>query len=214
MTLTFLVLTALVAIGDWAAVGYRYFRLEYLLKPLTLVLLVVAAAGAALGPGHWWVVAALACCLLGDIALLGERDSAPDRRFLAGAAAFGLGHASYLVAFSRHGLHPPYAVAGILVVAGAAGLVLGPVLSGARARAGRPLAAALGGYAALLGAMTVLAVATGSVATALGGVLFLVSDAVLAHDRFVRRLRHGPLAVIVTYHVAQLLIVIGLVTHW
>jgi uncharacterized membrane protein YhhN len=52
------------------------------------------------------------------------------------------------------------------------------------------------------------------VATAAGGVLFLASDTVLAHDRFVRRLHPGPLAVIVSYHLAQLLIVIGLIRHW
>jgi uncharacterized membrane protein YhhN len=58
--------------------------------------------------------------------------------------------------------------------------------------------------------MAVFAVGTGAIATALGGLLFLASDTALAYDRFVRRVPHGPLLVIVSYHLAQLLIVIGL----
>lgn len=210
MALTFLVLTGLAAIGDWAAVARRYFRIEYLLKPLTLAFLAVAAASADLGPGHWWIVAGLGFGLVGDIALLGAGDRT-GAAFLTGLAAFGLGHVCYLIGFGRHGLHLLYALAGVLVVAGVAGLVLPAVLRAARTHSG--LVAPLAGYCALLGAMTVLAVATGSIATAIGGVLFLVSDAVLAHDRFVRRLPRGPLTVITTYHVGQFLVVAGLVEH-
>lgn len=54
----------------------------------------------------------------------------------------------------------------------------------------------------------VLATATGA-----GGLLFLASDTVLAHERFVRKIPHGPPVVLVTYHLAQLLIVIGLIEH-
>ncbi len=213
MPLTFLVLAAAVAVGDWAAVARRYFRLEYLLKPLTLALLVVATVTADLGPAHGWVVGALVCGLLGDIGLLISRDDRADAGFVLGLAAFLIGHLFYLVAFARHGLHGLFALAGVLIVGGAAALALTPVLRGVRNRAGQELAVVVGGYSAVLGAMAVLAVATASPLTALGGLLFLASDTVLAYDRFVRRLRHGPVYVIVTYHLAQLLIVIGLIRH-
>ena len=192
MSLTFLVLAAVAAIGDWAAVARRYFRVEYLLKPLTLLFLIVAAATADLGPGQAWVVAALVCGLLGDLGLLVSLDGEADPPFVLGLAAFLIGHLFYIVAFARHGLHWLFAVAGLLVVAGAAGLVLMPVLRGVREHAGQELAVVVGGYSAVLGAMTVLAVSTGSPLTALGGVLFLASDTVLAYDRFVRMLRRGP----------------------
>ena len=213
MSLTFLVLAAVAAVGDWAAVARRYFRVEYLLKPLTLVFLIAAAATADLGPGQAWVVAALVCGLLGDLGLLISLDGEADPPFVLGLAAFLIGHLFYIVAFARHGLHWLFAVAGLLVVAGAAGLVLMPVLRGVRKHAGQELAAIVGGYSAVLGAMTVLAVSTGSPLTALGGALFLASDTVLAYDRFVRMLRRGPVLVIVSYHLAQLLIVIGLIKH-
>lgn len=212
MPLTFLVLTAVAAVGDWAAVARRYFRLEFVLKPLTLVLLILAAGTADLGPAQGWVVGALILGLLGDVALLFSR-AGTDTGFVLGLAAFLVGHLLYLVAFSRHGLHPLFAIAGVLIVAGAAWLALPPVLRGARVQAGPEFALVVGGYAVVLAAAAVLAVATGSTLTAVGGLLFLASDLVLARDRFVRMLRRGPVLVIVTYHLAQLLIVIGLIEH-
>jgi uncharacterized membrane protein YhhN len=213
VSLTFLILAAVAAVGDWVAVGKRYFRLEFLLKPLTLALLVVAATTADLGPGQAFVVGALILGLLGDIGLMLSRGPDADPPFVLGLAAFLIGHLFYLVAFSRHGLHWLFAIAGLLVVGGVAALTLAPVLRGVGERAGQELAVVVGGYSAVLGAMAVLAVATGSVTTAIGGLLFLVSDVALARDRFVQPLVRGPLLVIVTYHLAQLLIVIGLIKH-
>jgi uncharacterized membrane protein YhhN len=56
----------------------------------------------------------------------------------------------------------------------------------------------------------VLGVGTSAIATAVGGILFLASDSLIAWERFVRRVPQGPLAVIVSYHLAQALILIGL----
>jgi hypothetical protein len=63
----------------------------------------------------------------------------------------------------------------------------------------------------VLGAMAVLAVGTKSVLTAIGGLLFLGSDTVLAWERFVKPIRGGPVIVIVSYHLAQALIILGLI---
>ena len=65
-------------------------------------------------------------------------------------------------------------------------------------------------YAVIIGLMAVLGWATGHLVVAIGGTLFLVSDAVLAYNRFERQLVHGRLIVMVTYHLAQFLIVWGL----
>jgi uncharacterized membrane protein YhhN len=66
-------------------------------------------------------------------------------------------------------------------------------------------------YAGVLAAMAVLAVGTASVLTGIGGLLFLASDTLLAEDRFVRPRRYGDVLVIVTYHLAQGLILAGLI---
>ena len=57
----------------------------------------------------------------------------------------------------------------------------------------------------VIGVMVVAAWATGHPLVALGATVFMVSDAVLALDRFVRARRFGSLAVMVTYHVGQVL---------
>lgn len=210
MTVALLILTGLVAVGDWFAVQRRLRHLEYVAKPLTLVLLIAATGFADLGAAKPWVLAALVLGLLGDIALLTAREGEPDPPFLIGLGSFLLGHLAYLVAFTRHGLHGLQLIAGALVVAGTAALVLPRVLRGTVAGGGRALTALVGVYAAVLGAMTVLGVGTAAIPTAIGVLLFLLSDTTLAWGRFVQPLRRGPVIVIVTYHLAQLLVVVGL----
>jgi uncharacterized membrane protein YhhN len=184
VTVTLLVVAAALAVGDWVAVAQRLFRVEYLLKPATLAVLIGAASTADLAPAvKPWVIVALVCGLLGDIGLMLSADEDADPPFLAGA----------------------------LVVIGVAALALPRVLRGATRAAGRPFGYVVAGYAAVLAAMAVLAVGTGQVATAIGGVLFLASDALIAHDRFVARVWRGPLLVIISYHLAQFLILIGLI---
>jgi uncharacterized membrane protein YhhN len=213
VTVTLFVLTGLVAVGDWAAVERRLTRLEYLLKPLTLVLLIAAAATADLPVVKGWVIAALAFGLLGDVGLMLSNKAAakPDLPFMLGLGSFLIGHVCYLAAFARYGVHGLDVLAGVLVVAGAAVLALPKVLSGARTLGGPELMAVVAVYAAMLSAMAVLAVGTAAIATALGGLLFLGSDMIIAQERFVARIPRGPLLVIVTYHLAQVLIVVGLV---
>ena len=200
----------MVAIGDWVAVQLRLFRIEYVLKPATVVLLIAATAISDLGDPKPWVIGALAFGLVGDVGLM-LSVGRTDPPFLAGLGAFLIGHIWYLVAFAVAGLRGLHLLAGLLIVAGMAGLLLPRVLRGAARVAGRSLATMVGCYATVLSTMTVLAVGTGLIETAIGGVLFLVSDTLIAQDRFVARVRHGPLLVIVTYHAAQFLIVFGLI---
>jgi len=212
VTVGLLVAAALVAALDWVAVDQRFFRIEYVAKPLTLALLVAAAATGTLGAPGPWVVAALACGLVGDIALLAadEHSAAVQPPFVAGLAAFLVGHACYVVAFLRAGVSGLDLLAGALVAAGIATLALPAVLRGAARAAGTQFAAVVAVYAAALAAVAALGVGTGSVITAVGAQLFLVSDVVLAREKFVARVPRGPLAVAVTYHLGQGLILIGL----
>ena len=211
MTVTFLVLTGCAAVLDWAAVQLRLFRIEYVFKPATLVLLIAAAAVADLGPAQPWVLVGLALGLAGDIALMLSNKDKTDLPFLLGLGSFLVGHGAYIVGFVRQGVRAIDVLAGLLVVLGLFALVLPTVLRGAAARAGRAFAALVGLYAAAVGAMTVTAIGTGLIAPAIGGVLFALSDTTLGYQRFVQKVKHGDLFVIVTYHVAQYLFVVGLI---
>lgn len=217
MTVAFLILAGVAAVGDSLAVGRRMRRLEYALKPLVLLLLIGAACFADLGASKPWVLAALLLGLAGDVALLlRPEERAPvhgsaELPFLIGLGAFLLGHLAYLVAFVRHGLHVIPLFAGVLVVLGTAVLALPRVLPGADRQGGRRMAALVGAYAAVLGAMTVLGFGTAALATGIGALLLLASDVTLAWGRYVQPLLRGPVIVAVTYHLAQLLIVVGLI---
>lgn len=213
MTVVLLALTGAVAVSDWCAVGRRLFRLEYVLKPLTMAVLIAAAASADMPVVKVWIIAALAFGLLGDVGLMlsNKGASKPDLPFMLGLGSFLVGHICYLAAFARYGIHGKAIIAGALIVVGAAVVTLPRVLAGAQRAGGRELAAVVSLYAAALSAMAVLAVGTSIVATAIGGLLFLASDMLIAIERFVTKLRFGSLAVIVTYHAAQVLIVVGLI---
>jgi len=209
VTATLLVIAGMLAVGDWVAVHQRLTHLEYLLKPGTMLVLIAGACVADLGDIKPWVVAGLVLGLLGDVGLM-LSDGSTDPPFLAGLGSFLFGHVCYVIAFVGAGLHGLATIAGLLVTGGIAGLALPAVLRGAARSAGPVFAGIVGGYAAMLATMTVLGFGTAITATAVGAASFLCSDTLIARDRFVAHIPHGKVLIIVTYHLAQFLILIGL----
>jgi uncharacterized membrane protein YhhN len=204
--------TVVVAIGDWLAVRGRYFHLEYLLKPTTLVLLIWSAASSDLPGTKLWVLAALVLSLAGDVALMGSPDRAGriDAWFLGGLSMFLFAHICYIGAFAAHGVHGGYIAVGAVIAAVVAAITLPRIVTAAHRTGGPPLASSVIGYAFVLGGMVAFAVGTTAELTAVGGVLFLASDTVLAWRRMVGPVPNGPVTVAVTYHLAQLCLVLGL----
>lgn len=213
MTALLYLCTVVVAIGDWLAVRGRYFHLEYLLKPATLILLILSAASSDLPGTKAWVLAALILSLVGDVALMLSPDQAGriDPLFLGGLAAFLLAHICYIGAFAAHGLHGGYIAVGAVIAAVVAVVALPRIVTAAHRIGGTALASTVIGYALVLGVMVAFAVGTTAELTAVGGVLFLASDTLLAWGRMVRPVPSGPVTVAVTYHFAQLCLVLGLI---
>ena len=58
--------------------------------------------------------------------------------------------------------------------------------------------------------MVLTATGTPHLAAALGAMTFAVSDWLIGHDRFVGPGLGGPVAVMVTYHIGQALLILGL----
>jgi uncharacterized membrane protein YhhN len=124
-----------------------------------------------------------------------------------------MAHVAFVVAFTRLGLPPvELGLGGLAVVVGLVAVVGRRVVPAARREGGWALGGAVAAYMGVIGLMVVAAWATGHVLVALGASVFMVSDAVLAMDRFVRERRFGPVAVMVTYHLAQVLLVVGVLT--
>lgn len=203
-----LAVAAAAAAVDWWAVQRARRPLEHLAKPATLAALVLAAV--ALDPAdpaqRAWFVAGLVASLAGDVLLMvDERRLGPVDTFTAGLGAFLLGHVAYIVGFAVHGYDVTPAV--VLVVAP---LAIGPrIVRGARPHG---MALPVGLYIAVIAAMFASALASGSATAALGAALFVASDAMIGWSRFVRAFAGHRLAIIITYHVAQALLVVNLTT--
>ena len=134
------------------------------------------AAGAVAGGAPGAVVAGLALGAAGDLALARPGD----RAFLAGMAAFGLGHLAYALAFWTGAPGPWWAVAAVLALAASTEVWLLPRVPG-------PLRLPVRVYAGLIAVMGVAALCQPWGATLVGAALFLLSDTLLAWDRFVAR---------------------------
>jgi uncharacterized membrane protein YhhN len=211
VVVTLAVLTGLVAVANWYAVGSRRARVERWTKPLTMAALIATALAADAGgsaAGRWLLVA-LVFGLLGDVALLGDTT----RRFLAGVAAFLIGHLGYVACFVALGLPSPgwaWAVVAILL---AVLVVTRDVVPAAYRLAGAAVAAPVAVYSLVIAAMLVLAWLTGHGPIAAGASVFVVSDSIigLSLGRFGFRGPSGRthVAIMVTYHLGQALIAIG-----
>jgi uncharacterized membrane protein YhhN len=204
------VVTAGLFAADWWAVWHQRHDVERLAKPAAMVglLSVALLAGATDSTAGRWLVLALLLGLVGDVFLLEDTSN----RFVGGLAAFLVGHLAYVASFLTVGLdRPALGWLGVLVLLVA--LVVGRrILPGAVTDGGVGLGVAVGVYMAVIGAMAVTGWATGRPLVGLGATLFVVSDTVLAMGRFVQPRRWTSVVVMVTYHLAQALIVAGLLT--
>ena len=228
MSVTLTLLTLVVAFADWIAVSRRAMdpawvaarRAEYVAKPLTMVFLVAAAL--AIADAHHCsaylvvtMVAALVLSLAGDVFLMLPEDSpATERNFVFGLGAFLLAHVAYIAAFVRLHAHAGYAISFVLtglVLAGAMFATVGLPIRRAAAEEDEALAVPVLAYVTVISLMVVAAWWTGDMRIIPGALLFAASDAMIGWTRFVRRDWELDVPIIVTYHLAQILLVLGLV---
>ncbi len=200
-------LPAMLAVVDWYAVARGDRRTELWAKPATLVALigVAAALGAAGSTAGIWLLVALAFGLLGDVMLLGDSTA----RFQAGLAAFLVGHLAYVFCFAALGLDQwSWFYLGVVVMV-AALVATRQVLPTVHRSDGPALSVPVAVYMVVISAMTLTAWLTGEWLVALGATVFVASDATLAFNRFVLSLSWARVAIMVTYHLGQALIVLG-----
>jgi alkylglycerol monooxygenase len=212
-----LAIAAVAAAVDWWAVWAETPRArlaERVAKPTALLALIgVAVVARPATPSvEPWLLLALLGSLAGDVLLL------PPGRLVPGLVAFLLAHVAYIAALSQLPSSPAGLALGVvvgLVVVASVGRRL--VRAASRQGMGVPVAAYLG----VISLMAVAATGTLLPTAALGAWLFVGSDSMLGWGEFVvaggpdGRSRGGQrlrLAVIATYHLAQALLVVTLVT--
>ncbi len=202
-----IVMSALAAIIG-ATLDGPWLWLHYIGKPLTTLLILWLALSAQPAVDARYrraVLAGLVLSLIGDVFLM-----LPGDRFVPGLAAFLLAHVCYIVAFAPGSGAKARAVA-FVVVAAVAGGNLAVLLP----RVDEALRIPVLAYVAVLATMAGFALAriwTPAVAQALprsarlaaiGAILFLVSDSLLAWDRFAGGVPARALLVLGTYYAAQ-----------
>lgn len=149
------------------------------------------------------LMAGLACSLVGDVFLM-----LPGNFFIPGLVSFLLAHLCYIVLFRRDAPWSPsrIALAATLGLAGAMFAYLLPTLPGALRL---PVAA----YAIVIALMAAQAIGraivhrdAASAAVAAGAMVFMLSDTLLAINRFSNPLPMAQFWVLATYYLAQCLI--------
>jgi uncharacterized membrane protein YhhN len=204
---------AVFAVGDWAAIARGSTRLEYLCKPAATAALVGVAATLDAGHGDTraWFIAALVVCLAGDVFLM--LPTRPNRfdGFVPGLGSFLFAQLAFTVGFALHGGSAgEYVLGGALVTVAAVPLatrfvrallqtkhavLVGPVLA----------------YLVAIAAMATTAIGGANAWGIAGAALFLASDALIAETRFVAEHRGVPVAIMVTYHLALVGLVVSLI---
>jgi len=181
-----------IAAADVVLAGRRRDRLRWLTKPLLMPALMVGRDRP--------TQRALALGAMGDVALLGGGDAA----FTAGLASFLAGHVAWIIALrqrpggGRLRSRPALAAPHLAAFSGLNAYLWG--------RTGKDRIA-IAAYSTALLAMSLVAMDSGSPQAAAGGALFLVSDALLALEKFGGlELPANESLVMATYATAQALL--------
>jgi uncharacterized membrane protein YhhN len=180
--------------------------LVFVFKPLTTVLILALAVTSLCHAGSPYssaIVAGLVCSLSGDVFLM-----LPSDRFRSGLVSFLLAHVCYLIAFTSDApfASPPYP----FIVWAVAGAGIARVLwPGIQPSLRWPVLFYIGFLLAMAAQAASRAISLGSapaLAACLGATLFVVSDSLLALDRFRFPFRSARALVYATYFTSQWLI--------
>jgi uncharacterized membrane protein YhhN len=208
---TFAGIALVLGVADWWAVWTDRTRLRPFTKPASIASLIAAAV--VLEPFddtvRTWMVAGLVLSMAGDVFLL-RSDREPW--FVAGLGSFLLGHIAYVVAMASQFDSAAALAVGVAFVVASVALVGRRIVGSLGAAGAGDMVVPVVAYLVVISAMVVSAFGTAAPAAIVGALLFYGSDATLAWNRFIEQRRFGPVAVMVTYHLAQAALVAWLVT--
>jgi uncharacterized membrane protein YhhN len=205
---------------NWLAAIFNWRKTFVFTKPLVLILLLTIFMILSKGDLQLlWFYLALGFSLAGDSLLL-----YPTRAFILGLVAFLFAQVAYIMGLNA--ILPP--LIPTLLAALVVGLLVLMVFLVFQAEVRKKpdlkrMRPAILLYALMLSVMALSAVLnrfkpawnpTAACLTAIGGILFLSSDLMLAYNRFVHQFRSSHILVMMTYHLAQLLLVLGVLIQY
>ncbi len=205
------------ALIHWTARWRGWIRIGAATKPLVMVALILWSYSSTSGwdDVYRWVGAGLVFSLIGDVML-----QLPRRFFIPGLFAFLLAHICYTTWFCLpFPIFHPILLALLFVIALGMYFYYHTLVKALRAKShGRKFMIPVFLYGLTLCAMTISGCQTllradwptdAAGFSALGGILFLISDSLLGFNRFVHPLPGGKTTEMVTYHLAQAAIIAG-----
>jgi len=212
MKTNWLIIFAVTAAAVLAAIIFEAPLIYFVAKPLLMITLLLYFIAAAKGYRSWriFVIIALVFSWAGDVFLMW------DDLFIAGLAAFLFAHVFYIIAYQKTGAAQGkisfWALAGFTLAGATLIRVLYPGLGS--------LLIPVVVYALVLLSMAVWAHkrkgATSKVSfllVAVGAIFFVISDSLIAINRFAFDVPSERLLVMMTYIAAQFMIVHGLLKH-
>ena len=180
----------------------------YVFKPLTMVLLLLIAVFAAKENASVYglaIIAGIVFSLVGDVALM-----LPRKRIIIGMGAFLVAHVAYIISFSSGTsvITNAWSMIPFLIYALIMGLTVLP-------RAGK-LKLPVGIYEVAIMMMAWRALermlqtgGTGATLAFAGALLFVISDSLWACNFIIKRCKKAQVLILVTYYLAQWLIVLS-----
>lgn len=219
MNLALLTITLLAALSNWVGLIRGSKLWDYITKPAVIVLLisfVISNANGNLSPRLLWLVIALIFSLIGDIYLMVSKE-----HLRIGGIAFFITHLSYAVVFGTLLLLPSVGLAGWILGGIVVVFTVGIARQFSKALkiAGKqkwifPISFYFGGLGLMVLSALLLLVTRpdnifGIFLASVGALMFYYSDIVLLGNIFIRNIRHSRLKVRISYHIAQISIVVS-----
>ena len=203
-----------VSLINWVSAWQLRMIPYYITKPLVLSgLIVFLVLRAPITPATMPFLLGLIFSLLGDIFLIPKGT----RWFLVGMGAFSVTQLMYIWGFNLSMVKLPVLIVGVVAFLG--GIVLIHLLVNRLSESSsinKAILPFIKGYGALVLAMVMSALLClarpawsdlAAVMAGIGGILFFLSDGMIALDKLDRRLPKYRFWIIFTYHLAQFLIV-------
>jgi len=215
-----LLIAIITAMLDWLAVVKNWKKLEYLMKPAVIIALIswLALNDGFSGQMIWFGIG-LVFSLAGDIFLM-----LPTNHFIKGLISFLLAHIAYIIGLNQ--TIPPLNIVSLILTI----LVLVTtyqmyrrITSGLSEAGRKTLTIPLLIYTVAISIMLLSALLTlvrpswealPALIVSIGALMFFISDSILAWNKFVHVINYGSLAVMVTYHLGQLGIIIGAAIYY
>lgn len=190
----------------WKEDKKKRYITKSLLMPLLLLFYITYGKSL-----NCFVVVALIFGFLGDVFLLPENK---NWCFLAGILSFMLGHIFYITSFIRilgtmstiplwyYALVLPYLLYGIYAYK-----IVGNKMGNLKAAAGVYISIIL--FSSITCLLVILSGKTSMLLAYIGTLLFVASDSILGYSMFISKNKYSDILVMVTYVMAQMLIVFG-----